>query len=73
MEIRYHGHQTGEEGVSDDEADNKARMLQRRRSTKKHTVRKKLKIVVPSGSTSDVESEGTEMYRCKFYYMVNFV
>eukprot|EP00731_Ephydatia_muelleri_P021700 Em0014g291a len=57
MEIKYHGHQDGEEGASDDEPDKKARPLMRRKSSRKLTVRKKLKIVEPSGAASDVESE----------------
>ena len=60
MEIKYHGHQDGEEGASDDEPDKKARPLIRRKSSRKLTVRKKLKIVEPSGAASDVESEGAE-------------
>ena len=59
LEIKYNGHPNGEDGASDDEQGHAPR-LQRRLTARKLSIRKKLKIIEPSGA-SDVESEGITM------------
>lgn len=57
MEITYHGNHSADDGASDEEQ-GRAPRLQRRLTSKRLSVRKKLKIIEPSAST-DAESEGT--------------